>query len=493
MFRAGIPPVDPTPPYLTGALCCFIWLLSFKPSEPHLTDYLISRGFSEDQVNSVIYPVWGYAYLALLIISFLTFGLAPNLLSYKTYLLIGVCGRVFTRLVLLFGTSVWLMILMEVGYAMGSVAEVIFVSYAFRILPPDWYLFASSLTSACFVASHVVSGILGDVMLQTFDVPLRVLLVISASSVLVSAVVLLLFLPDERSLGRDATCGADRDRLLSLGGDGLTVGEETIQVDQERQSDEATSDRPGGRGWEHRLVYLKEFFGSLRQAWRSDKFGTLSVWYFAMYGLYGIVYGYETSYYYFKTNDNTDDTLGSWNGTVLGLALFTGTCSTILCTTKWLSTFIGRYLLAFFFAMSALSTASLALMVVADWPIAFAGLPVYFAAVLPAFARYNAFWGECLDEEDVRAKRGGSKDGEGEDKESSPPYILLALFNGIFALAVQDFLQGVLLSALGLNMGALWVCVAAFSLVSTIFIPYTVLVRHCIHRCSSGASQNTSQ
>lgn len=55
--------------------CLFIVFFSFKPSDPHLTVYLVhSKHLSEEDVNSKVYPVSTYAYLPLLLLAGLATG-----------------------------------------------------------------------------------------------------------------------------------------------------------------------------------------------------------------------------------------------------------------------------------------------------------------------------------------------------------------------------------------------------------------------------------
>lgn len=161
-------------------LCAFLAFLSFKPSEPYLSEYLICneksqsdycsgfndvgncdmnppcqwavtasgeeycgitacdsvvqddcgnsdynyctkssntcvdakcyKDFSEDQVNDEIYPWSTYAYLPLLLL----LGSSAELCSYRAAILVGILGRLITRFLLLYGTSIFDMQWMQV-------------------------------------------------------------------------------------------------------------------------------------------------------------------------------------------------------------------------------------------------------------------------------------------------------------------------------------------------------------------------------------------
>jgi len=104
----------------------FGFLASFKPSEPFLVPYLTGiknltidsvclfhvSYFDDFQVNDQIFPVWTYSYLAFL----LPLGIFAELLSYKAVLLFGWCARLTTRLILLFGSTVIQMQVMQIAF-----------------------------------------------------------------------------------------------------------------------------------------------------------------------------------------------------------------------------------------------------------------------------------------------------------------------------------------------------------------------------------------
>jgi hypothetical protein len=177
-----------TPLKIILCLCCFIAFLSFKPSEPYLTQFLLCfadeqsdycsdyssstscsveepcfwdssqssceiipcsnvtysscgsdsydycyqdhsshtcqdttcyKHFTENQINNEIYPFSTYAYLPFLLL----LGPYAELFSYRIAILVGILGRVATRLLLLFGTTLFEMQLMQVTYSLGTAAE----------------------------------------------------------------------------------------------------------------------------------------------------------------------------------------------------------------------------------------------------------------------------------------------------------------------------------------------------------------------------------
>lgn len=207
-----------------AVLCIFIFLLSLKPSEPHLTAYLESRGFARSAVNDSIYPVWTYAYFPMIM---LVTPLVEASGAYTACIVLGSLARVGTRALLLSASSVASLQLAEVLYAGGSVAEVIFYSFLFRVIQPARYgetmagvqvrpggrRFSTAGSSgppppapppasrpapapqASYLLGHVVSGVGGDLLLDYGRASLSSLLWVSAAAVTAAAVTAVLCFP----------------------------------------------------------------------------------------------------------------------------------------------------------------------------------------------------------------------------------------------------------------------------------------------------------
>jgi hypothetical protein len=77
------------------------------------------KHFTTSQINNEIYPFSTYAYLPFLLL----LGPYAELFSYRIAILVGILGRVATRLLLLFGTTLYQMQLMQVTYSLGTAAE----------------------------------------------------------------------------------------------------------------------------------------------------------------------------------------------------------------------------------------------------------------------------------------------------------------------------------------------------------------------------------
>mmetsp|Transcript_14078 Transcript_14078/g.12047 ORF Transcript_14078/g.12047 Transcript_14078/m.12047 type:complete len:102 (-) Transcript_14078:456-761(-) len=66
--------------------CAYIFLLEFKVPEPHLPVYLNQvKGFTMDQINNEIFPVWTYSALVIIFAS----GFIAEFLGYRAVLILG--------------------------------------------------------------------------------------------------------------------------------------------------------------------------------------------------------------------------------------------------------------------------------------------------------------------------------------------------------------------------------------------------------------------
>lgn len=74
------------------------------------------KNFSEDEVNDEIYPWSTYAYLPFLLV----LGPLAELFSYRAAILVGICGRLVTRFLLLYGKSILDMQMMQVECIFSS-------------------------------------------------------------------------------------------------------------------------------------------------------------------------------------------------------------------------------------------------------------------------------------------------------------------------------------------------------------------------------------
>lgn len=140
------------------------------------TDMTCYKLFTESQVNNEIYPWSGYGYLPLLLI----LGSAAEVFSYRYTIILGIMGRLVTRYLLLFGTSLIEMQIMQLTYSMGSAAEDVFKAYVYYAVPEQKYQEATSYIAASALLSSVFAGLIADFLVLSGGVSLEVLMIISA-------------------------------------------------------------------------------------------------------------------------------------------------------------------------------------------------------------------------------------------------------------------------------------------------------------------------
>ena len=194
-----------------------------KPSNTCVEE-LCYKSFSEIEVNNYIYPWSTYAYLPALLF------LCPmaELVSYRVAILIGIAGRVVTRFLLLFGTSLPAMQLMQVTYSIGTAAEDIFYAYVFYVFPTHMFQVALSTCRSSALISCLVASILGDLLVTQGDVPLTVLQIISCVAVCCGAFLgFFVILPSEKTR-QFVECGGVP--LAAAGSGGLKGGGGAIDV-----------------------------------------------------------------------------------------------------------------------------------------------------------------------------------------------------------------------------------------------------------------------
>jgi len=252
----------------------FISLLSFKPSEPHLSHYLRDvKGFTRDAVNNDIYPV--YTYTSLVVVSLLAAsevcGVGANrIVNDKVIIVFGCLNRIVTRFLLLFGTSLLDMQLMQVTYSMGIVSEVVFQAYCLKVVSLKETQRLTAVVQASYLVSHTAAGFVGDALLRWTSFGLTGLMWISAVSVFLAAVV--------------AMC------LRSVDSDHVSM-----------------SNVPD----------------ALWRTAKSRRYWLSALWWVPSYAIYQTVYGYESSVYeeYVQGADN--------NGTIFAVALLMGAVSAL--------------------------------------------------------------------------------------------------------------------------------------------------------------------
>ncbi|GIQ81473.1 reduced folate carrier [Kipferlia bialata] len=191
------------------------FLFNFKPSEAFLTPYMINyKGISEDQLVNAIYPIWTYANAVLLV---LFTWLCAKGVGYIALLWVGMVARLSTRLILIFGYGMFWMGLSQVTFALTTASDAIYFAAIYYFVQEveeerearrtrhtqghtqgqghpqtgaqadadRGALFRSStaLSRVSSLSAHLLSAIIGQVLISVYDYELPLLFDMSLVSV----------------------------------------------------------------------------------------------------------------------------------------------------------------------------------------------------------------------------------------------------------------------------------------------------------------------
>jgi hypothetical protein len=300
-----------------------------------LTRYFLDdKDFASDVVNDQIYPVWTYTYLPLLFVS------APlaELIGYRQVIIIGTMCRVGTRVLLLVGTGTAAMQVMEALYAGGSVAEIVLSAYVFRVVSPSAYEAGIGATQAAYFASHVLSGVLGDLMTQAMDGQLEPTFWVSLATVSAAAILAVACLPRSHS-----------------------------HVPQESPPSSLETAKPS---------FVSRVSTSLHEVLlcvADARFASLCVLWCCGNCAWLFIYGWETSIYDIWVPGGKSD----WNGTVLGTGLVLAGAAAALIALRPVQSMVLRRPLALAACSGTLAALSAVLTAWVPWPGALACLFAY--------------------------------------------------------------------------------------------------------------------
>ena len=131
---SAIPPVHR--PFLF-LLCFCSFFVTFRPSEPFLTPYLIEyKGLGADAVNERVYPTWTYCYFAFL----LPAGVLGEVVGYRPMIAAQLMALLATYVVLIWAEGLAWMQFMQATYGFASaVQSCVFFTYVYRCSPVECY------------------------------------------------------------------------------------------------------------------------------------------------------------------------------------------------------------------------------------------------------------------------------------------------------------------------------------------------------------------
>nr|XP_031535367.1 reduced folate transporter [Vicugna pacos] len=183
---------------LVSYLCFYGFMAQMRPGESFVTPYLLGpdKNFTQKQVTNEITPVLSYSYLAVLVPIFLL----TDYLRYKPVLLLQGLSYVSVWLLLLFGSSVLHMQLMELFFSITMAARIAYSSYVFSLVPPAHYQRVAGYSRAAVLLGVFTSSVLGQLLVTMGRVPFSTLNYISLAFLTFSLVLALFLRRPKRSL-----------------------------------------------------------------------------------------------------------------------------------------------------------------------------------------------------------------------------------------------------------------------------------------------------
>ena len=161
-----------TPKYLwiysTVILLLFGFFKELKPSEAFLNPYLTTepphgKNFSQSAVNNDVYPFWTYSYL---IAAFFVF-LFTDFMRYNPIILVETFSYLITRVLLIWGSSLFAMQLMQAIYGVATATEVGYYTYLYSAVPQKYHVTVTGPIRAAVLLGRAVSSYSGQGLFST--------------------------------------------------------------------------------------------------------------------------------------------------------------------------------------------------------------------------------------------------------------------------------------------------------------------------------------
>ncbi|KAK2526198.1 Slc19a1 [Columba guinea] len=204
-------------------LCFYGFMTQIRPGESFITPYLLGadRNFTQAEVTNVITPVLTYSYMTVLVPIFLL----TDYLRYKPVLVLQSLSHISIWLLLVFGTSVLDMQLMEFFYGITMAARIAYSSYIFSLVAPSHYQRMASYSRSSVLLGVFTSSVLGQLCVTSGSVSFLTLNYVSLGFVSFGLVLTIFLERPRRSLffnrpqgAGDGSVPTELDKMA--GGDG---------------------------------------------------------------------------------------------------------------------------------------------------------------------------------------------------------------------------------------------------------------------------------
>nr|XP_013795287.1 PREDICTED: folate transporter 1 isoform X3 [Apteryx mantelli mantelli] len=204
-------------------LCFYGFMTQIRPGESFITPYLLGpdKNFTEVEVTNAITPVLTYSYTAVLVPIFLL----TDYLRYKPVLLLQSLSHISIWLLLILGTSVLAMQLMEFFYGITMAARIAYSSYIFSLVAPSRYQRMASYSRSSVLMGVFASSVLGQLCVTLGNVPFLTLNYVSLGFMSFGLILTLFLERPKRSLffnRAEPACNgaapAELDKMAKAGG-----------------------------------------------------------------------------------------------------------------------------------------------------------------------------------------------------------------------------------------------------------------------------------
>ncbi|XP_051854271.1 reduced folate transporter [Antechinus flavipes] len=165
--KAGPAAPDKSWRFLVFYICFYGFMVQIRPGESFITPYLLGRNFTQEQVTNEITPVLTYSYMAVLVPIFLL----TDYLRYKPVLILQSLSYLSVWLLLVLGTSLAAMQLMEFFYGVTMAARVAYSSYIFSLVSPARYQRMAGYSRSAVLLGVFTSSVLGQLCVSVGRVP----------------------------------------------------------------------------------------------------------------------------------------------------------------------------------------------------------------------------------------------------------------------------------------------------------------------------------
>ncbi|NWU70990.1 S19A1 protein, partial [Pterocles burchelli] len=179
-------------------LCFYGFMTQIRPGESFITPYLLGadKNFTKVEVTNVITPVLTYSYMAVLVPLFLL----TDYLRYKPVLVLQSLSHISIWLLLVLGTSVLAMQLMEFFYGVTMAARIAYSSYIFSLVAPSRYQRMASYSRSAVLLGVFTSSVLGQLCVTLGGISFLTLNYVSLGFVSFSLILTLFLERPRRSL-----------------------------------------------------------------------------------------------------------------------------------------------------------------------------------------------------------------------------------------------------------------------------------------------------